>query len=440
MKTLFTELVHHANGQLHGTEVLLCSFAAEASDFVRFNHGRVRQALSVRQVQLDLTLIRGRKRSGIALTLSGEAATDATRISQALRDLRDDLDVLPEDPYLLYAQDAAQSCRESEGQLPTAGQVIDDIVSAARGTDLVGILGSGPIYRGFANSLGAFHWHAVPSFLFDWSLYHRADKAVKCSWAGSHWDRQELSRRIDAAQQDLAHLSQPARSVPPGEYRAYLAPAALEDLIGMLNWEGISAKAQRTRQSCIQKLVDGQARLSPLVTITEDTARGLAPAFDDMGFVKPDTVCLVRDGQHAGSMVSARTSAEYGIASNGASETESGESLSLAAGTLRAVDALEALDTGLAIGNLHYLNFSDRTAARITGMTRFASFWVEGGRIVAPVNVMRWDDSLYRLLGDHLEALTSEAQTIQSSSTYEQRSVQTMRMPGALLSRMNFTL
>ncbi len=41
-------------------------------------------------------------------------------------------------------------------------------------------------------------------------------------------------------------------------------------------------------------------------------------------------------------------------------------------------------------------------------MTRFATFWVEGGRIVAPVNVMRWDDTLYRMLGENLEALTDQ--------------------------------
>ena len=51
--------------------------------------------------------------------------------------------------------------------------------------------------------------------------------------------------------------------------------------------------------------------------------------------------------------------------------------------------SLAALDTGIYVGNLWYLNFSDRPACRITGMTRFASFWVEHGKIVAPVNVMR---------------------------------------------------
>jgi predicted Zn-dependent protease len=73
-------------------------------------------------------------------------------------------------------------------------------------------------------------------------------------------------------------------------------------------------------------------------------------------------------------------------------------------------------------------------------MTRFATFWVEGGRLQAPLNVMRFDDSVYRMLGGSLEALTSEREWIQSSNTYGQRSVESSRVPGALLSNLALTL
>ena len=55
----------------------------------------------------------------------------------------------------------------------------------------------------------------------------------------------------------------------------------------------------------------------------------------------------------------------------------------------------------------------------MTGMMRFATFWVENGEIVAPVNVMRFDDSVYRLLGRNLEVLTSKPEMIFSTDTYE---------------------
>jgi predicted Zn-dependent protease len=73
-------------------------------------------------------------------------------------------------------------------------------------------------------------------------------------------------------------------------------------------------------------------------------------------------------------------------------------------------------------------------------MTRFASFWVDRGRIVAPVNVMRFDDSIYRLLGEHLVGLTAESELVVSGDSYRARSVSSMRLPGAVVSEMAFTL
>jgi predicted Zn-dependent protease len=440
MKELFYTLAEHAFAALQGNEVLLLNFGGEVTDFVRFNHGQVRQPMTVRQAQLRLALIDGRRRNEVALTLSGVLEQDREAVAAALRSLRGELPQLPVDPYLLYSTAASRSERVDAGGLPSATEAIEHVVDAARGDDLVGLLSSGPILRGFASSLGARHWHAVDAFLLDWSLYHSGDKAVKSAWSGRAWDRGELGRRVEEARGQLAHLGQPARTIAPGEYRAYLAPAALDELLWMLNWNGVSEKAQRTKQSCIQKLVDGQARFSPLMQIAEDTMGGLAPAFDEAGFTKPAQVELVRDGKHLASMISPRTGAEYGIESNGADEDEGMTAMSVAPGTLPEAQALAALDTGLYVGNLHYLNFSDRANGRVTGMTRFATFWVEGGRIAAPVNVMRWDDTLYRMLGDNLEALTDRPQWILDSRTYGQRSVQTSRVPGALLRKLAFTL
>ena len=440
MKELFFALADHAVAQLAGSEVLLANFAGEVTDFVRFNQARVRQPMTVRQATLTLSLIDGRRRDNTTLTLTGEVALDKAAVTDAILAMRRDLAALPEDPYLLYATDAARSERESLGSLPGAGEAVDAVTHAAAGTDLVGLLASGPIFRGFANSLGARHWHAVDAYLLDWSLYHATDKAVKSAWAGSRWDRTELQQRMDAARIQLADLAKPARTLDPGEVRAYLAPAAVDELMAMLSWGGVSEKAQRTKQSCLQRLVDGEALLSSLVTVQEDAAGGLAPAFDDAGFARPARVTLIDAGCHAGSMVSPRTAQEYGIAANGADPDEGLQSLAMAAGTLPQAEVLAALDTGLWIGNLHYLNFSDRAFGRITGLTRFATFWVENGRIVGPVNVMRFDDTLYRVLGSDLEALTEATEWMLNSGSYGQRSVQTSRVPGALLSRFALTL
>jgi predicted Zn-dependent protease len=440
MKELFFDLAGYASGLLSGAEVLLANFEGETSDFVRFNHARVRQPMTVRQAYLTLQLIDGRRHDRTTLAVTGIAEEDRPAVRAAIEAMRADLPALPEDPYLLYCTEAGTSENARSGRMPSPEEAIETITASGAGLDLVGILASGPVCCGFASSLGTRHWHEVQSFLLDWSVYSSGDKAVKASFAGQHWDRAAAARRIDATRAQLPYLARSPRTIEPGAYRACLSPAAVDELLWMLNWGGVSAKEQRTRQSTIQQLVDGEVALSPLVTLREHIAGGLAPAFDEAGFSRPASVELIREGRHAGSLVSPRTAQEYGIASNGAGEDEAMQAMELAPGRLPRAEALRALDTGVYVGNFHYLNWSDRSAARVTGMTRFATYWVERGEIVAPLSVMRFDDSLYRMLGSELEALDDETDWILNSGTYGGRSVETSRVPGALLRQLRLTL
>jgi hypothetical protein len=73
-------------------------------------------------------------------------------------------------------------------------------------------------------------------------------------------------------------------------------------------------------------------------------------------------------------------------------------------------------------------------------MTRFATQWVEKGRVVAPLNVMRFDETIYRMLGENLIGLTRERDFILDNDTYYQRSTNCAWVPGALVRDMRFTL
>jgi predicted Zn-dependent protease len=445
VRTHFLDLVDQACRRLQGGETLLANFSGETTDFVRFNRARVRQAGSVTQAALKLSLIARDRRLHTTLTLAFDAACDGAAVASAIDTMRSELPSLPPDPLLLYATQVQSSERERRGRLPEAQEAVDAVIGAARDADLVGVFASGPIFRGFANSLGQRNWHRVDSFQLDWSVYagggrDTRDRAVKSTFASDVWDAQEVARRIRSSAEQVPLLGAAARSLEPGRYRAFLAPSAMEELISMLNWEGVSARSQRTRQSPLQKLVDATAALSPVVSLRENTAQGLAPSFDDSGFARPPQVALIDAGRHAGALISARTAKEYDVMPNGANEEEAMQSAELDGGALPASEALAALDRGILVANLWYLNYSDRSSGRITGMTRFATFWVEGGRISAPLAVMRFDDSVYRLLGTELEALTREREWIQSRSTYGQRSVESSRLPGALLSNLTLTL
>jgi predicted Zn-dependent protease len=438
MKERFFALAERLDGALHAGETLLLGLDGERSDFVRFNRGRVRQAGSVEQRTLELRLVRGAQQASATLEL-GEGSGDFALSRDALGQLRDALKGLPEDPWLLINETPCSTESAHRGTLPAAEAVVEAVVGAADGRDLVGIYAGGTILRGFANSLGQRNWHAVDSFNFDWSLHGEGGRAVKSGSAGFAWDPAAFPARLEAAAGELALLEKTPRALAPGECRAYLAPRAMEELMGLLSWDAFSARARQTKQSPLLRMAHG-ATLAPAVTLTETAADGIAPQFQEDGFVKPPAVTLIDRGGLGEALVSPRTAREYGLETNGAEAGESPESLELAAGTLPAEDVLAALDTGLYVSNLWYLNYSDRAAARITGMTRFATFWVEGGRIVAPVGAMRFDDSLYRMLGENLEALTRERELLLDPSTYEGRSTASARLPGALLRALRFTL
>jgi predicted Zn-dependent protease len=434
MKARFFELAERLGRVLKAGEMLLCEFSGERSDFVRFNRGKVRQAGSVEQGYVSLRLIHERRQASATLALGSEDF-DAARI--ALDQLRGVLEDLPEDPWLLVNEAPRSTASERRGALVSADAVVQEVVGEAQGRDLVGIYAGGTICRGFANSLGQRNWHEVDSFNFDWSLYLEGDKAVKSGYAGFEWSQETFTGKLHAAADQLKHLEKPRRTIEPGEYRVYLAPRALEELMGLLSWGGFSARSRATKQSPLLRMESGSA-LSAKVTMIENTAEGMAPGFQGEGFVKPPRVTLIEQGRLRDALVSPRSAKEYGLAPNAG--RESPEAMELSPGDLESGQILDALDTGLHVSNLWYLNFSDRPAGRITGMTRFATFWVEHGRIVAPVTPMRFDDSIYRMLGENLGELTRERELLPDVSTYGERSTSSTHLPGALISSLKFTL
>ena len=187
-------------------------------------------------------------------------------------------------------------------------------------------------------------------------------------------------------------------------------------------------------------MVEGSARLHEGVDLLENTAEGVAPNFQDAGFIRPDRVSLIQGGCFRNCLASPRSAKEYGMETNGASESEMPQSLDMAGGSLASKDVLSRLETGLYINNLHYLNYSDRPNGRMTGMTRFATFLVENGNIQAPLDVMRFDETVYRLFGANLMALTEEREFMLDPSTYGSRSTFSARVPGALIEDFALTL
>ncbi|MFT3955247.1 MAG: metallopeptidase TldD-related protein [Piscinibacter sp.] len=413
---------------------------AESSDFIRFNRAAVRQATHVEQAVATVALTLGQRRAEGRLTLAGRLDADVAALRGELEALRALLPELSDDPWLLLPETPARSERHETGSLPAPDHVVRCVTEAAAGLDFVGFHAGGPVVRAFADSTGTRHWHHVETFHFDWCLYHAADKAVKTAYAGTHWLDDQFAQRVAAGAAQLALLARPPRVLKPGAYRSWFAPAAMAELLGALGWGGFSQKARRTGTSSLMRLAHRDAVLHSQMNLFEDPALGTAPAFTAEGFGRPARVGLIERGLASDTLTNARSAREYGVAANGANASETPEALSLLPGRLSDARAMAELGTGLWVSNLWYLNYSDRQACRLTGLTRFACLWVEDGVPVAPIGVMRFDDSFLRMFGEGLVGLGDRAELIAESGTYLERQLGSLSTPAALVEGWKLTL
>jgi predicted Zn-dependent protease len=423
---------------LNMDEHLSIDLAGEQSHFMRLNRAKVRQCGTVTDGEVSLRLTHRQRTATISLPFTSQPSDGAAALD-ALNDLRQELPQLPEDPYIVLPQNYGSSHEVYPGQLLRPEDTPNAILPMVQGVDFTGIYASGEIVRANANSAGQRHWFATETFFLDYSMIAPSEKAVKATLAGQAWDATKFQAQIEESKTQLQALDRPVKTIAPGRYRTYLAPAAIAEIMGMFSWGGVSESSIRQGGSALAKMREGK-NLSPLFTLKENFSRGTVPRFNSQGEIAPEEVFLIVAGELVNTLVNARTAKEYGVPSNAANGSESLRAPELSSGTLRTEEILAQVDTGLYLSNLHYLNWSDRVGGRITGMTRYACFWVEQGEIVAPIQDLRFDDSLYAFFGENLEAVTASQSFVADVDTYESRSLGGALVPGALIRDFTFTL
>ena len=439
MQDYFKKISDLLFNALENSEILILNFDAEETDFVRYNKSKIRQAGKVHQISLDINLIKKGKTLRSSLRLSSEYDKDKTLLVRALFFLRREVNELPKDPYLIYEKNI-NSSNLIDDQGLNAQDMSSRILDISSRHDMVGILSSGKIVKGFANSLGQFNWHESDSFNFDWSLYDDSGKAVKQNYADRKWNQDTFTRLYAESAEQLSVISNEEQKVKPGSYRVYLSPSALNEIIDMMSWGGFSYKANKIGSSPLHLMAKGDREFDKSVSFSEDLSNGISPKFHSDGFIKPDNTELITEGKYQKSLVSPRSALEYSVKHNAAEDYESPVSIKLEAGKINSKKILENLGTGIYLNNLWYLNFSDRNNARVTGLTRFGCFYVKDGELIGPINTMRFDETMYNIFGTKLAGLTNEQQLLMDTSTYEQRSVHSSTIPGAVVEDFRLTL
>jgi predicted Zn-dependent protease len=440
LEASFDQLVEFLQTRCHFDEAFRLSLTAEASEFIRFNQAKVRQTGQVQNGTVRLTLMKDQRSSYWEFPLTGDVAIDQAVAANALSELQREVPGLPENPFFVLPSGSATSRETHQGSLLPMDQVEVTLLPRVLDLDFAGIYAAGKIMRGYADSAGQKHWFETDSYSLDYSVFTPDGQAVKGTLAGNHWKPSRYDRKIQESRIQLARLSRPLKSLARGQYRTYFEPAAVAEISYMLSWEGVSEAACQQGSSCFAPMRRGERRLSSKFTLKENFEHGLVPRFNECGEIAPTQLPIIIGGELQHLLISSKTAKEYTLIANGANEDETLRAPEIAIGDLSIEDVFQTLDTGLYVSNLHYLNWSDQPTGRITGMTRYACFWVEDGEIVAPIENLRFDESLYNFWGDNLVAFTDTSEFIPDVGSYSNRAVGGVWTPGMLVDEFSYTL
>ena len=440
MENKFKNISEVIYSHLKRNELLTLSFTGEESQFIRLNNAKIRQTGLVHDADIHMKMIANGRTCTGSFTLSGNDDIDTKRASLEIERMRLESTQILEDPYLIIPEGTGSSREIKNSNGLNFKDAVDAILPVIQGVDFVGILSNGKMFRGNSNSLGQEHWFETESFSLDYSLVATNHQMFKGTFAGTDWDQNEYEGYLKQSKKKLELMELSPVKVKTGNYKTWFEPAAVSDFLSMFSWNGISEASIQQGCSGFGKMRNDNVRLSSKFSISEDFSSGLVPKFNSDGEVSAEELKIISSGELKNTLISSRTANEYDRTSNFAEPGEYLRSPLMEPGSLDQSDVLKQIDKGLYLSNIHYLNWSDNPNGRITGLTRYACFWVENSEIIGPINTMRFDDSFYNYFGDNLLEVGSKTEFIPNTSTYGNREIGGTTCPGILADSFALTL
>jgi predicted Zn-dependent protease len=444
-KDIFQTICSQVFDSLKENEQLTVYLEGENSQYFRFNDSKLRQSGIIEDYAVTISLFSGKKSLQSSTTLSSDIKSSVSNLTNEINALRDPLSLIPENDFTCFPDPFESLDIVKSGQLPKREEILEALMDTISSDNLTGVWTSGKIFRACSTSEGTNHWFEKDSFIFDFSLIDAQENMVKVLFPGSNWDKNKFVAAFHEASEKLKLMNKPKMELKPGKYRVWFEPNAVADFVDMFNWNGVSESSFRNGSSCLLKLRNSDTRLSNLFSLNESFSSLSTAPFNSRGEVSED-VAIIQNGILSNTLVNAKTALEYKISSNFAEEPNSwgmGEymrSPHMEAGDIDNEERLEKLGTGIFISNIHYLNWSDTLGGRITGLTRYACYWVEDGKLVAPIKTMRFDDSFYNFFGSNLEGVGKEVLARPVIETYDGRNPGETTCPGILVKDFELTL
>ncbi len=444
-KEIFHDISSQVFSFLENNEQLTIYLEGENSQYFRFNDSKLRQSGIIEDYAVTISLFSGKKSLQSATTVSSDIESSVINLKNEIQALRDPLSLIPENEFTSFPDNFESIEMIKSGQLPDRNEILETLMDVITKDYLTGVWTSGKIFRACSTSEGTNHWFEKDSFIFDFSLIDEKENMVKVLFPGNDWDKDRFTAAFQEASSKLKLMNKPKIELKPGKYRVWFEPNAVADFVDMFNWNGVSESAFRNGSSCLLKMRSSDQKLSNLFSLKESFSSQATASFNSRGEVSND-VSIIHKGEIMNTLVNSKTALEYNMVSNFAEESNSwgmGEYMRsplMESGDIENDECLEKLGTGIFISNIHYLNWSDTLGGRITGLTRYACYWVENGKMVAPIKTMRFDDSFYNFFGSNLEGVGKEISARPVIETYDGRNPGETTCPGILVNDFELTL
>jgi predicted Zn-dependent protease len=258
-----------------------------------------------------------------------------------------------------------------------------------------------------ATSAGLFAHHAATSASF--STTARTADGTGSGWASADAVR---ASEVDAPGRarvaaDKAVRSRAPKKLDPGRYTVVLEPAAVAELAGFLTGAMDARRAEEGRSFFAKGgggTRVGEKLFPETITVRSDPGDARLPTapFSGEGLPQVPRVWIDR-GAVATLMRSrfwAQKTGQKPVPGPGAWIMEGG-------GAASTEELVSGVKRGVLITRFWYTRWVDPRTILITGLTRDGVFLIEGGKVVAPVNNFRFNESPVQMLAK-CDAMTKE--------------------------------
>jgi len=388
------------------------------SDFTRYANSEIHQNTSESNATIFIRAAVGR-RLGVVTTnrLDEEGLKEAARLAAEVASSSPEV---PEFPGFPRRGGRTRRRRSFYPETIAFGPDLraEAVARIVQILDAAGARGAGVVSRevlefAVANTSGLRRYHAVT--FASCSVVAERDgsygRAEACSMNAASLEVEEVARRALA----ICLKSEDPVDLEPGEYDVILMPGAVAELLSTLGWMGLGAKRVEEGESFVLDWL-GRKLAPDFINLVDDV--GLRPLpfvpFDFEGVAKR-RVHLIEAGVVRGVVYDTITARRAGTESTGHAMPPGSlhgpipTHLALLPGEAPLRRLVSETRLGLLVNRVHYVIPVDYRRTLVTGMTRFGTFLVEGGKVRRAVRNMRFTESIIGALS-RAEAVSREAE------------------------------